>query len=92
MKPEHIKAELTKRGYTLTMVAEAIGKSPSLISKVVSGKAVSYDAATAVAKAIDLPLSMVFPETYEQKNQRGFKKTDAYQQKLGELRALLNRD
>lgn len=92
MKPEHIKAELTKRGYTLTMVAEAIGKSPSLLSKVVSGKAVSYEVASKIATAIEKPLAQVFPGTYALKRQRDFKNSEAYRQKLGELRALLSRD
>lgn len=92
MRPKRIKAELKKRGYTLTMVAESIGRSPSLLSKVVSGEATSLEAARAVAKAIDKPLEEVFPGNYRTAGHRGYKKTEEYQRKLAELRQLLRRD
>lgn len=92
MTPKRIKAELKKRGYTLTMVAESIGRSPSLLSKVVSGEATSLEAARAVAKAIDKPLEEIFPGNYRTADHRGYKQTEEYQKKLAELRKLLSRD
>lgn len=92
MRPKRIKTELKKRGYTLTMVAESIGRSPSLLSKVVSGGATSLEAALAVAKAIDKPLEEVFLGKYDLESRRGYKQTEEYQKKLADLRQLLRRD
>lgn len=89
MQPKKIKAALKSRGYTLSMVAESIGRSPSLVSKVVSDKARSFDAANAVAKAIDKPLDDVFPGKYHTVGQRDYKQSFEYKIKLAELHAQL---
>lgn len=89
MDSQKIKMELAQRGFDFSMLAKALGKSPSLISKVASRKARSHAVAVAIAKALDRPIEDVFPDVSEYhsavpKNRRERK------QKERELIALLN--
>lgn len=89
MDSKQIKMELAARGFDYSMLAEAIDKSPSLVSKVASRKATSRFVAAAIAKALEKSVTEVFPDV------------DAYRvtlvsdeerkQKQRELVALLNK-
>lgn len=62
MDSKQIKKELMRRGFDFTMIAEALGKSPSLVSKVAARKARSQPVALAIAKAIEQNIEDVFPD------------------------------
>ncbi|HET8817690.1 MAG TPA: helix-turn-helix transcriptional regulator [Pseudidiomarina sp.] len=88
MDNTEIKKELAKRGFDYSMLAAALQKSPSLVSKVAARKARSQVVAQAIAKALGKSIEDVFPDV------------DAYhlpalnaelkEQKQAELNALLN--
>lgn len=69
MDKKQIKTELGKRGYDLSMLAEAIHKSPSLVSKVLARQARSRVVAIAVARALEKKVEEVFPDVPEYQNQ-----------------------
>jgi ribosome-binding protein aMBF1 (putative translation factor) len=89
MDSKQIKTELAVRGFDFSMLAQAINKSPSLVSKVASRKATSRPVAVAIAKALERQLHEVFPDVqmYQQPQQS----TDERRQKQRELVALLNK-
>ncbi|OZB04902.1 MAG: hypothetical protein B7X54_06860 [Idiomarina sp. 34-48-12] len=62
MDSKQIKKELMRRGFDFSMIAEALGKSPSLVSKVASRKARSQPVALAIAKALGMAIDEVFPD------------------------------
>ncbi|RUO32178.1 transcriptional regulator [Aliidiomarina sedimenti] len=62
MQKDQIKKGLADKGYDFSLLAEVIGKSPSLVSKVVSRKARSALVAHAIAKALGIPVETVFPD------------------------------
>ncbi|RUO49522.1 helix-turn-helix domain-containing protein [Pseudidiomarina donghaiensis] len=62
MDSQQIKKELMRRGFDFSMIAEVLGKSPSLVSKVASRKARSQAVAVALAKAIEREIEEVFPD------------------------------
>lgn len=62
MESKQIKKELAARGFDFSMLAEAIDKSPSLVSKVAVRKATSRYVAVAIAKALELSVVEVFPD------------------------------
>ena len=62
MESKQIKKELAARGFDFSMLAEAIDKSPSLVSKVAARKATSRYVAVAIAKALELSVVEVFPD------------------------------
>jgi ribosome-binding protein aMBF1 (putative translation factor) len=62
MDSKQIKKELAARGFDFSMLAEAIDKSPSLVSKVASRKATSRLVAVAIAKALERPVADIFPD------------------------------
>lgn len=65
MNKNQIKKELAIQGYDLSLVAEALNKSPSLISKVVARQAKSKGVAEAIAKIIGKNVEKVFPDVPE---------------------------
>ncbi|MRJ41059.1 helix-turn-helix domain-containing protein [Idiomarina sp. FenBw--71] len=89
MDSAKIKKELRRRGFDYSMLAEALNKSPSLISKVVARKAKSQPVALAIAKALELEIEEVFPdvEAYHHKPLTPAER----EQKQQELKALLNK-
>lgn len=89
MDTKQIKKELAARGFDFSMLAQAIEKSPSLVSKVASRKAISRPVATAIAKAIERPLLEVFPDVdvYHQPQTNAAER----KQKQRELVALLSK-
>ena len=68
MDKNQIKKALAEKGYDFSIVAHAIERSPSLISKVVARQARSRIVAMALAKAIDKPIQEVFPDVEEYHN------------------------
>jgi ribosome-binding protein aMBF1 (putative translation factor) len=62
MQKDQIKKGLAEKGYDFRMLAEVIGKSPSLVSKVASRQARSRVVAQAIAKALGMRLDEVFPD------------------------------
>ncbi|RUO59422.1 helix-turn-helix domain-containing protein [Pseudidiomarina insulisalsae] len=89
MDSQKIKMELAQRGYDFSMLAKALGKSPSLISKVAARKARSYVVAQALAKALQRPVEEVFPDV-EQYHGAAPRSETERKQKERELVALLN--
>lgn len=89
MDSQKIKMELAQRGFDFSMLAKALGKSPSLISKVAARKARSQAVAAAIAKALDLAIEDVFPDVHEYHHPVAKNRHDR-KQKERELIALLN--
>ncbi|MEX1221798.1 MAG: hypothetical protein WEA82_06770 [Idiomarina sp.] len=89
MDTDQIKKELSAQGFDFSMLAQALGKSPSLISKVAARKARSRVVAEALAKALNKPIEQVFPDIVEY---QGAPLTKAEKQKKQrELAALLSK-
>jgi len=65
MDKNQIKKELASSGYDLSMVAEALDKSPSLISKVLARQAKSRFVAEAIARVLDRDVTEIFPDVPE---------------------------
>lgn len=86
MKPEEIKAELMKQGYTQGMLAEVLSCTPSLVCKVINRKAQSYRIALAVAKSISLPIDRVFPEIEYRPNRN----CENYKAKIQQLKEIIH--
>lgn len=81
--------ELAKRGFDFSMLAAALQKSPSLISKVAARKARSQLVAEALAKAIERPVEEVFPDVEAYHGPARDK--EARKKKQRELAALLDK-
>lgn len=91
MDKKQIKMELGQRGYDLSMLAEAINKSPSLVSKVLSRQARSKRVAEAVASILEKNIAEVFPDVPEYQHQIPAK-TQERAARVEELRAKLQVD
>ena len=65
MDRDQIRMALGKLGYDFSMLAEAIDKSPSLISKVASRQAKSRFVAESIAKVLGMTVAQVFPDVPE---------------------------
>lgn len=61
MTPVEIKVELLRKGVTLAAIARDLDVTGAHVSQVVSGKRRSPSVEQAVAKAIDRPVTKVFP-------------------------------
>lgn len=61
MKPEQIKQALEEKGYSLSIVATALGLNLSHVSSVVYQHTTSYKVAAAIAKIIGKPVDVIFP-------------------------------
>ncbi|RTE87479.1 MULTISPECIES: helix-turn-helix transcriptional regulator [Gammaproteobacteria] len=88
MDKNQIKKELATQGYDLTMVAEALDKSPSLISKVVARQAKSKGVAEAIAKILGKNVEEVFPDVPEYNHEVPSTHSERAS-KISELRNLL---
>ena len=62
MKPAEIKAELNALGYTIALIAEILSVNPSGISQVINRHGNSYPIANAIAKILNKPIEVVFPD------------------------------
>lgn len=92
MDASEIKASLSTRGYSLSLIADAMERSPSLISKVVCRKATSIDVAKAIAKVIGKPLEEVFPDVpgYQRRLIPSRSETAEYQKVVKRLRTTIS--
>lgn len=90
MDSDQIKRELRAKGFDFSLIAEALGKSPSLVSKVAARKARSRPVAQALAKALGLSVKEVFPDVPEYAYDAMSPTEKAA--KREELKALLNSD
>ncbi|RUO58666.1 helix-turn-helix domain-containing protein [Pseudidiomarina marina] len=70
MKPEDINQSLHQLGYSQTLIAEVMGKSPSLISKVISGNAKSFGVAYFIATILEKSVNEVFPNIKQKLNRQ----------------------
>ncbi|WP_199525394.1 helix-turn-helix domain-containing protein [Pseudoalteromonas sp. bablab_jr011] len=61
MKPDEIKQALDEKGYSLSILAAALGLNLSHVSSVLYQHTTSYKVASAIAKIIELPVEQVFP-------------------------------
>lgn len=59
-----IIAELKKRGWTLTRVAQAEGVNTSFISRVVRGTGRSITVANSIARIVEIPVDTLWPGVY----------------------------
>ncbi|WP_440053350.1 helix-turn-helix domain-containing protein [Pseudoalteromonas sp. T1lg65] len=62
MKPSEIKQAIASKGYSLSMVAEALSISLATVSGVVCGHTQSRRVANALSKIIDKPVCEIFPD------------------------------
>jgi len=62
MNYETIKTELRKKGYSMSMIADALGCTPVNVHQVCKGSNNSYRVANAVALALECEIKDVFPE------------------------------
>ncbi|MCH8493940.1 MAG: helix-turn-helix domain-containing protein [Idiomarina sp.] len=92
MKPNEIKQAIYEKGYDLTMIAEVLGKSPSLVSKVLHNKARSFLVAKGIAQILGQDIRQVFPNQYDKLRGRTSKASESYKAKQKELRKLLNQE
>ncbi len=61
MKPEEIKEALHRKGYSISLIAEALDVGIATVSGTVAGHTQSRNVAEAIAKLLDKPLIEVFP-------------------------------
>jgi len=59
-----IKYALERAGFSQADIARAEKKSPSAVSRVISGKTVAHDIRTAIADAIGIDIKRIWPVTY----------------------------
>jgi len=84
MKPDQIKQALEEKGYSLSIVATALGLNLSHVSSVIYQHTTSYKVASAIAKIIGKPVEAIFPDVSAYT-----KNKDTRSQKVQALRELL---
>lgn len=89
MSPSQIKTALQEQGYSMTMIAVVLEKSPSLVSKVINGRARSMKVAKAISKVLEKNLTEVFPGQYPSSAASDFKNSNDYHLRLKALERLL---
>jgi len=62
MDRETIKFELKKKGYSLSMIADALNCSPVNVQQVIKRLNHSHRVANAIATVLELPITEVFPD------------------------------
>jgi len=63
MKFDQIKQELQAKSCSISIIARVLGKSHSAVRQVAMGQNTSREIATAISKALELPIRDVFPNT-----------------------------
>lgn len=63
MEFEQIKQRLQQKGCSIAIIARALNKSHTSVTQVAKGKTTSKSIATAIAKACDESIEIVFPDT-----------------------------
>lgn len=87
MDYETIKTELRNKGYSMSMIADALGCTPVNVHQVCKGSNNSHRVANAVATALDLSIEQVFPDVPSYTNVQHFstsrqQRVEALQQRL----------
>lgn len=90
MDKKQIKKELAKRGFDYSMLADALNKSPSLISKIVGRKAKSRPVANAIAKVLGMDIKEVFPDVEEYHTEARPANEAEREKRLSNLKSLLD--
>lgn len=88
MNSTQINAKIKLKGYTSSLISEALNLTPSFVSSVIAGKQKSKRVAIAVAKVIDASIEEAFPNIVEY--HPGYKKSDERAAKVAEIRAHLS--
>lgn len=83
MKPLEIKADLSEKGYSISMVARVMKKSPSTISGVICRHTTSMEVATGLSKILKKPIPVLFPDV------PAYLKAEETQKKESEIAKLL---
>ncbi|KZX01018.1 hypothetical protein JL49_08180 [Pseudoalteromonas luteoviolacea] len=89
MKPTEIKQAISNKGYTLSMIADAMSVKPSAISSVVNGTGRSKRIAQAISKIIDKPIESIFPNVSSYTQPAEIAKGEKRKQCVTELRQML---
>ena len=63
MDYETIKTELRNKGYSMSMIATALGCTPVNVHQVCQGANKSYRVAKAVSVVLEKPIEEIFPDT-----------------------------
>lgn len=63
MDAQHIRGELLKKGLNFSKIANMLEVSANAVSKVAKRERTSHRIAVAIATALDVDVSTVFPET-----------------------------
>ena len=87
MERETIKTELSKKGYSLAMIAAALDCTPVNVQQVVKRLNHSHRVANAIATVLELPIEKVFPDVPSYANPQHFATTR--QQRIEELQQRL---
>ena len=87
MDYETIKTELRIKGYSMSMIADALGCTPVNVHQVCKGSNNSQRVANAVATALDLSIEQVFPDVPSYADPQHFstsrqQRVEALQQRL----------
>lgn len=88
MYAKEINERLVDAGLSQSAIANVLGCSPSLLSKVINRKATSTRIAKAVAKVLQLPLLHVFPDYEKHLKQNLYSPEEA----VKKVRLLLSSD
>ena len=88
MKSQEIKQAIKAKGYTLSMLADALDVNLATVSGVVCGHTQSRRIAEAIAKLIEKPIYVVFPDV-DSYAQPKLLKGALRQQGVDELKQLL---
>ncbi len=67
MHHEDIKAAIRKQGVTPADIADSLGLSRSLVSRVIAGTARSEVISAAISKVTGIPVRQLWPERYQQR-------------------------
>lgn len=87
MLPNEINTKLAAKGYTATLIAEALSVKPASVSAVINEVSDSKRIAKAVATVLDLPIEEVFPNKPQYHD--GYSRKAIRQQKVISLRQQL---
>ncbi|WP_339612322.1 helix-turn-helix transcriptional regulator [uncultured Pseudoalteromonas sp.] len=88
MKAQEIKQAIKAKGYTLSMLADALDVNLATVSGVVCGHTQSLRVAKAISKLLDKSVEEVFPHVESYSRPR-FLKGEQRQQGVEELKQLL---
>lgn len=89
MDKDAIKQALHAKGFSFTMIAEALGVGPNAVSAIASRRGQSKRVADAIAKALEMPVEEIFPDIDSYKRDRlpCGKEKDAKRAELAKLLA-----